>query len=342
LAEDLVYFYPEGHAAHYFHGHPERPERIEAVREALGKAGLWDAYSKLAPLALSRVFLSRVHDPHYLAILESACRQGFHLDGDTYTTPASYQLALNACGGAAACAGAVWEGQAKTAFALCRPPGHHAGPGYGMGFCLLNNMAAAAEHVLGLGARRVAVVDLDLHHGNGTQDIFYKRSDVLFISTHQAHFYPGSGRAEERGDGPGLGATANIPLPAWSGDRAFEAAMDKIILPLLERFSPEMVLASIGFDPHYQDPLGQLALSAGGLGRAVAALANYARSSCQGRLALVLEGGYDLEAGGACAVAAVQALLGRNVEDHIGPTDMEGEAWQDALPQISKTLGLTW
>lgn len=335
--DDLAIFYPAGHAAHAQRGHPERPERVEAVREALQQMGVWEAACPLDPASLPIETLSAIHAPEYLETLSEACAYGMSLDMDTYTTPASWQLALNAAGGAAAVARAVWRGEARRGFALCRPPGHHATRQRGMGFCLLNNVALAAQSLLEVrpgeaGPGRLAIIDLDLHHGNGTQGIFWRRSDVLFISTHQWPFYPGSGRLEERGAEEGFGYTANLPLPAGSGDQAFRAAMDEWILPLLDRTRPQMLLVSFGFDPHWRDPLGSLLLSAGVYGELIARLAAWADRSCAGKIALVLEGGYDLEAAKACTQAAAAALLDKPFTDLLGPSPMaETEAWTPIL-----------
>ncbi|RPI83107.1 MAG: histone deacetylase, partial [Chloroflexi bacterium] len=298
--DDIVFFYPHGHEAHFLEGHPERPERIEAAVEGLTESSYWDRYPKIEPIEISQEVLLGVHTMPYLSLLETSASRGSFLDGDTYTRPASWQLALNAAGGAAACAVAVWKGRARRAYALTRPPGHHAGPGYGMGFCLINNIAVAAEYLLKTqGAEKLAIVDIDLHHGNGTQDIFYQRSDVLYISTHQAPFYPGSGEAGERGRGGGLGTTANIPLPPYSGDEAFRSALDRAILPLLYRYSPQMLLVSMGFDTHWIDPLGHLQLCTQVQGELIAALTAWAEENCGGRITVILEGGYDLDASAA-------------------------------------------
>ncbi|MBN2548636.1 MAG: histone deacetylase [Anaerolineales bacterium] len=332
--DELVYFYPEGHEAHQEAGHPERPARIETIRQWLQEAGWWDQYPHLEPLNLSMEFLSTIHTPEYLKRLEKFSGLALSLDGDTYTTRASWQLALNAAGGSAAVAGAVWRGQGQRGFALNRPPGHHATASAGMGFCLLNNIAIAAQYVLkhplenAPNARKLAIVDLDLHHGNGTQDIFWERNDLLFISTHQSPLYPGSGSLEERGAGEGLGCTANFPLPPATGDTGYLTIMEGCILPLLDRFAPEMVLVDVGFDPHWRDPLGHLRLSAAGYGTLISRLTGWADQHCDGKIALFTEGGYDLEAGAACAQAAVAALLGQPWEDPIGPSPRpDGESW---------------
>ncbi len=330
---DLVYFYPEGHLAHHSPGHPERSERVETIREALRSAGWWDAFPKLDPLVIPAPVLQHVHSPSYLSLLEMACRRGSFLDADTYTTPASWRLALNAAGGAAAVASAVWRRDARCGFALCRPPGHHAMHGQGMGFCLLNNIAIAAEHLVqNEGAQRLAIVDLDLHHGNGTQDIFWRRRDVFYISTHQSPLYPGSGSLGEVGDGEGAGYTVNFPLPPGSGDEAFRTVMGEWIVPLLEDYRPEMILVSYGFDPHWRDPLGSLRLSAGVYGELIASLVKLADSHCDGRIALVLEGGYDLDAAAACSQAVVAALLGQPWDDPLGPSPIaERSEWRKVL-----------
>jgi acetoin utilization deacetylase AcuC-like enzyme len=299
------------------------------------QAGWWDLYPHLNPVALPERVLHAVHAPEYLQALESACKRGLSLDLDTYTTPSSWDLAQNAAGGAAAIAAAVWKGEAKRGFALTRPPGHHAERARGMGFCLINNIAVAAEYLLQeLGAKRLAIVDIDLHHGNGTQDIFWKRPDVLYISTHQYPFYPGTGWLTETGAGPGTGATVNLPLPAGSGDAAYRAAMKHVILPVLDRFQPEAVLVSVGFDTHWRDPLGQMLLSANGCKGLIESLVQWADRSCGGRIALFLEGGYDLEASADSALACGAALAGKPWHDSLGPSPIpEGKGWQKIVQQ---------
>jgi acetoin utilization deacetylase AcuC-like enzyme len=286
--------------------------------------------------------LHSVHTPAYLVLLENACKRGARLDMDTYTTPASWDLALRSAGGAAAVAQAVWQGKACTGFALTRPPGHHATIQRGMGFCLLNNIAIAAEYLLQKeGAGRLAILDLDLHHGNGTQDIFYQRVEVFYFSTHQSPFYPGTGRIEERGAGLGNGTNANLPLPPFSGDKAFQATLDELILPLLDQYNPEMLLVSVGFDTHWKDPLGSLLLSALAYGKLIEKLKHWADGKCRGRIALFLEGGYDLQAGAACAGAVVAALIGQPWQDPLGPSPRrEGKDWQGVLQQAKQLWGL--
>ena len=334
----LAIFYPEGHEAHAQAGHPERPERVEAIRNALQAAGYWDTALQIQAHPIADAVLRTVHTPDLLDQLQAYSLLETNIDPDTYLSQASWRLALNAAGGAAALAGAVWRGEAQVGFALARPPGHHATRSHAMGFCLLNNVALAAQSLLQQeGAQRLAIVDMDVHHGNGTQDIFYERGEVMFFSTHQAPFYPGSGQLNERGLGAGQGKIVNMPLPAYSGDKAFHVAYHEIVPTLLSRFKPEMVLISFGFDAHWKDPLANLLVSASGYGEAVQALRVWAQENCQSRIALVLEGGYDLEAAGACALAAVQGLLGDQISDALGPTrQRESSDWVTVLDRVKQ------
>lgn len=344
--EQLVYFYPDGHEAHFERGHPERPERVEAIRSALIKQDWWEKYQKLDPIAIPDEVLKSVHSPFYLGSLQKICSRGLHFDADTYTTPASWDLALKAASGALSIADRVWERKANKGFGLTRPPGHHATKGRAMGFCLLNNIALAAQYLLQIkGAHRLAIIDLDLHHGNGTQELFYDRSDVFYISTHQYPLYPGSGWIDEIGLGEGKGYTANFPLPPFSGDRAFLSIMDKAIIPLLEKFKPEMILVSYGFDPHWKDPLGSLLLTARGYGALIGKLVEWSNTNCQGRLALFLEGGYDLDAAQMCSLAVVAALLGEPIPEFPGDDPksaghQESSAWKSILERSLKLWNL--
>lgn len=339
--EKIAYFYPQGHEAHREPGHPERPERVEAIREALEDAGWWDEFPQLAPAQVPQDVLHGVHDPEYLTHLKRICRQGQHYDMDTYTTPESWQLALNAAGGGIAIAEAVWRREARRGFALTRPPGHHATRDRAMGFCLLNNIAIAAEYLIQQhGVKRLAIVDLDLHHGNGTQDIFYRRGDVFYFSTHQSPLYPGTGRVTETGEGEGEGTTANFPLPPMSGREAFISIMDELILPLFDRYQPEMVLVSYGFDPHRNDPLGGLLLTADTYGELVARLITWADQNCEGRIALLLEGGYDLQAAKDCSLAVVGKILGERWEMEPEAAAREGLNWQGVVKEAKRLWDL--
>jgi acetoin utilization deacetylase AcuC-like enzyme len=339
--QPIAFFYPAGHEAHSREGHPERPERVEAIRFSLDEDGIWQKGAQVEADTLSPSDLQTIHTPELLQRVRSHSDQEQDYDLDTYLTRASWQLALSAAGGAAAVARAVWRREADSGFALTRPPGHHATRSAAMGFCLLNNVALAAESLIqGEGAKRLAIIDMDVHHGNGTQDIFYERGDVLFISTHQVPLYPGGGQLNERGRGEGEGKTVNIPLPPNSGDLAFATAYQEIIPAVLDRFEPEMLLVSFGFDSHWKDPLANLLVSARGYGEAVKSLRGWAKANASGRIALILEGGYDLDAAAACGLAVTQALRGEKITDRVGPAgEGESEHWKPILNTVKQIWG---
>jgi acetoin utilization deacetylase AcuC-like enzyme len=208
-----------------------------------------------------------------------------------------------------------------------------------MGFCLLNNVAIASEYLMQIaGAERVAIIDIDLHHGNGTQDIFWERGDVFFFSIHQYPLYPLSGTLEETGTGPGENTTANFPLSPLAGDEARITIIDEIIIPLLDRFKPDMILMSVGFDAHWKDPLGHQLASSGGYADIVRLLSLWADTHCQGRIAIFLEGGYDLEAGATSALAITQALLGKSWKDPLGKSSTPEDGRWVALVEQAKEL----
>lgn len=332
---NIAFFYPQGHEAHYRWGHAERPERVEVIRRTLMESGEWHKGLQVDPENIPGAILRAAHSRELLESVRSHSDKNEDYDLDTYVTKASWQLALNAAGGAAAVARVVWRREGEVGFALTRPPGHHATRDQAMGFCLLNNIAIAAESLIQTeNAKRLAIVDMDVHHGNGTQDIFWERGDVFFISTHQSPLYPGTGHLNERGGGAGEGTKVNLPLPPFSGDQAFKVAYGEIIPALLDRFEPEMILISFGFDAHWRDPLANLQVSARGYGEAVKALKEWATNNCGGRMAMLLEGGYDLDAAGACSLAVTQALLGMDSADPLGPSPQpETDRW---IPVLNK------
>ncbi len=334
----MVYFYPDGHEAHHAPQHPERPERIEVIRRSLEAAGLWQAYEKVLPVLPDENVLFRIHSSQYLNRLKQACTDSKWFDQDTYLVPDSWDIALHAAGGAIAVARRVWSREANTGFALCRPPGHHATQRNAMGFCLLNNVALAAEDLLqNKGANRVAILDLDLHHGNGTQDIFYARGDVFYLSTHQWPLYPGTGRLEEQGVGDGFGTNANLPFPPGTGDEGFQTSLNEFILPLLDSYHPDILLVSAGFDSHWMDPLGFLQLTAGGYGKLMTSLKSWVDEHCYGRIAVILEGGYNLESIAACSQSVVSALCGEDFDDPLGRSPhRDTDRWKNTLEQAMK------
>src|SRR5262245_60502585 len=242
-------------------GHPERPERAE-VMDVVAARWRQRGVDAVEPNAASRDQLARVHDDAYLDLIEKTAGRAVKLDPDTYTSPESYEIALLAAGAAVDAVERVMNGRHRAAVAMVRPPGHHAERNRAMGFCLYNNVAVAAAHARALGAGKVAIVDYDVHHGNGTQHIFEADPRVLYVSTHQYPYYPGTGAASEVGLGAGRGFTVNVPLEAGAVAEDFEIAFSTIILPVLRQFEPDLVLVSAGFDAHEDDPLGGLRLTA--------------------------------------------------------------------------------
>ncbi|MGA3122243.1 MAG: histone deacetylase [Polyangiaceae bacterium] len=294
---------PTGH-------HPERPERLVAARDALARTSV--RFERVAGRAATDEELGRVHLPSFLAALSKLRGRSGYLDPDTYVSPESVDVAAWAAGSLVAMVNAMIDGPVSKGIALLRPPGHHARPASAMGFCLLNHVAIAAAHAQSRGLERIAVVDWDVHHGNGTQEIFWRDPRVLYVSTHQFPWYPGTGAVDEIGEAEGRGYTVNVPLAAGGGDAVYASAFERIVLPVVESFAPELVLVSAGFDASARDPLGQMDLSPDAFGWMARELSKIASGSAQGRIALVLEGGYDLVALEAGIVKAVDGLvLGR-------------------------------
>ena len=292
-----AYCYDPLFLQHHLAGHPENRIRLERVLAYLESEGLLARMQAVKPEPATQDALSRIHVPSYIALVRSAARQGGgHLDPDTYVSPASYDAAVLAAGGIITLVGAVLTGKAHNAIGLVRPPGHHAEAGEAMGFCLFNNVAVAAQAALDVyGLQRVLIVDWDVHHGNGTQHSFYNRNDVLFFSTHQYPHYPGTGDWRETGSGPGQGYTVNVPLPAGIGDAGFARVFDETLVPLAERFRPQLILVSAGYDAHWDDPLAGLSLSLAGYWRLACTVVDLAERLCDGRLVITLEGGYQLD-----------------------------------------------
>lgn len=279
---------------HDFTGHPENPRRFQhfnRLAEFPLSEQLLPIKSQVAPMSV----VTAIHPPSYISALEQAASQGpgFLDHGDTYVTTASYQAALEAVGGAVNVVQAVIEGQASSGFALVRPPGHHTSATRPSGFCLLNNIAIAARYVQSLGYPRVMIFDFDVHHGNGTQDLFENDPSILYISTHQYGIYPGTGSMHETGSGKGSGSVVNIPLPARAGDQAFNTITKQLIEPIANRFQPDILLISAGFDAHWNDPLASLQLSTTGYNHLGTSLLLMAEALCEGRIVYFLEGGYD-------------------------------------------------
>jgi len=288
--------------------HVERPERLRAIVDRLKAERLFSEVAKPAPASISDV--ERVHRKTYIEYFRTLT-EGF-LDQETAVHPETFDIALLAAGATLQAARtAIREG--RPVIALVRPPGHHAGPDYGGGFCYLNNVAAAAAEQVAEG-RRVAILDYDAHHGNGTSEIFSDEASVLYISTHQYGIYPGTGPAADVGKGDGRGFTVNIPFTAGCGDSSYFIAYDTLIEPILREFRPEAILMSLGIDAHYRDPLTSLALSSPGYVELVARSAAAASSLCNGRLVVALEGGYHLDAVAEVVAGIAARFQGRSLE----------------------------
>ena len=287
--------------------HPECPERLQAVDRALD--GLSERVRAVEPREATADELLLAHDRRYLEALGPLEGRAAQLDPDTYASPRTLEVARLAAGSLVDVALRVARGEARRAFAALRPPGHHAEHAAAMGFCLFNNVAIAAQALrTQAGVERVAIVDWDVHHGNGTQHLFEGERDVLFASLHQFPFYPGTGALDEQGSGAGLGATVNLPLPAGCGDAEYGQLFDELIVPMLLAWRPEMLLVSAGFDAHAADPLGGMNLSTDGYAAFTERLCAVADELCGGRIVLALEGGYDLAALGESVAASVSVL----------------------------------
>lgn len=292
-------------------GHPEQRARYAAVYDALKHEGLVAKALEIRAKDLSRAELTLAHTPAYLELAEREIKAGYdHLStGDTNVGSTSWTAALAAAGCAVAAVERVVRGDAKTAFCLVRPPGHHASASKGMGFCVLNNVALAARYARErLGIRRSLIVDWDVHHGNGTQDIFYEDGSVFFFSTHQSPWYPGTGKASETGAGEGKGTTLNCPLASGSGRTEVFACFEKQLLPMMESFRPELIFISAGFDSRAGDPLGEFTLEDADYRDLTLLLRGVADKFGEGRIVSVLEGGYNLRGLASAAVAHCAAL----------------------------------
>jgi histone deacetylase 6 len=288
--------------------HPEHPGRLSAIWQRLSEDGLAARCLQVAAREATREELLAIHTPEHVDRIDATAQRNFaQLDPDTYTSRDSAEAARLAAGGLVDLVGQVLSGALTNGFALLRPPGHHAEADRAMGFCLFNNVAVATETARRSGGiRRVAIVDWDLHHGNGTQHSFEKDPDVLYFSTHQYPFYPGTGAIREVGRGKARGRTVNVAWPAGMGDAEYLAAFDRVLLPIAREFEPDLVLVSCGFDAAAGDLLGGMTLSAAGY----AAMTERVCSLADGRVVLALEGGYNLDAISAAAVACTRALLG--------------------------------
>ncbi|HUP27634.1 MAG TPA: histone deacetylase [Chloroflexia bacterium] len=303
-------FYHPAFLEHDTGPHPENAARLRGILQALGRNGISEDDLTL-PGPADIDLLCSVHDPRYVAAIEQASEAGgLYWDYDTIISRGSYRAALLAAGAATAAVDGAIQG-AQAPFAIVRPPGHHAVRSSAMGFCIFNNVAVAAQHAVQKhGLERVMIIDWDVHHGNGTQDLFYNRPDVFFLSTHQSPFYPGTGSLDETGSGKGEGFTLNVPLPSGVDDAGYTQVFEEIVAPAARRYSPQLIIISAGYDAHVMDPIGGMAITTSGfysLARFIRMLSDNIES-CAGRVAAVLEGGYNVEALSASVVASIAGL----------------------------------
>ncbi len=321
-----AYLYDPIYLQHFQRGHVEGPERLTAITGALKITGMRDRLIELSPQPISLERLTRVHQAKLVArVKQIADRGGGGLMGrgdETYVAPKSYEAALLAAGAVITGLEAVLRGEVTNAFAIVRPPGHHAFADHGEGFCLFNNVAIAAQTARSdYGLDRVLIVDFDVHHGNGTNSIFYDDPSVLFFSTHQWGIYPGTGHWSEVGYGAGVGYSVNVPvLPGW-GDAALIDIFDQLLEPIARRFKPKLILCSAGYDPHWGDTLGGLLMTDRGFFDLTRKLVDLSNELCDGKLVLTLEGGYGLDGLAYGVIASFAALLGdRTFDDPVGPS----------------------
>lgn len=321
---------------HDLPGHPEHAGRIRAVWRRLDEFGLSTRMNQVEAKPVSDEQILSVHTPDYLELLRrvNVMERTAMLDANTYAGPGSLDIARLSAGGAVDAVDAVCNGAADNGLAAVRPPGHHAIADYGLGFCILGNLAIAARHAQQkYGIERVLILDYDVHHGNGTEAMFYDDPSILFISTHQYPLYPGTGAVTDVGTGAGVGYTINVPLPAYCGDTNYARIFDEIVWKAAERFQPQLVLVSAGFDAHWTDPLAGMKLTLNGYAHLSSELIRMAEQYCGGKIVFVMEGGYDLDglSHGICNIARL--LLGDSPTDPLGlPPNARAE------PDISHLL----
>ena len=322
-------------------GHPERSERAEVMDVV---ANRWRArgIEVVAPRAATREQLARVHDPEHVRRVSETVGRAAALDPDTYTSPDSYDVALLAAGAAIDGVERVMGASHLAAMALVRPPGHHAERNRAMGFCLFNNVAVAAAHARAQGAGKVAIVDYDVHHGNGTQHIFEADPHVLYVSVHQYPYYPGTGAAEEIGRGRGEGCTVNVPLEVGAVDEDYQVAFDEVVVPVVRQFEPDLLLVSAGFDAHERDPLAGMRLTTESFGAMTRALRKVAEECCLGRIVAVTEGGYDLQAHAASLDAAIDALESPLADPRWPASGIASNRGREAVDACRRPLAAFW
>jgi len=323
-------------------GHPESPERLAAIYEMLNNPSMHWKFMEIEPREATHKEIETIHTPSYVEYIASTAGQhSVFLDPDTATSPESYEIAKLAVGGVLNAVDSVIESKADNAFALVRPPGHHAEADSAAGFCIFNNIAIGAMHaILKHRLKRILIVDWDLHHGNGTQHSFYDDPRILYFSTHQYPYYPGTGSLQEIGQGKGEGYTINVPLSGGAGDASFVKIFRKILQPAALEFKPELVLLSAGFDTYFQDPLGSMRVTSEGFAALTRILLEIADSCCHGRLVAVLEGGYHIAGLTKSVKAVLEEMLNETHCSKEKFSSLEREADEDTNQIIKQVISM--
>ncbi len=342
---NTAYVYHPIYLEHNLPSHPENARRLKEIIRLLEDEQVLKRLQPVEPRPATKEELERVHTPTYIKrVKQMAEGGGGHLDADTYVSSRSFEAALMAAGGGIRVVEAALDREVTNGFALVRPPGHHATAAQSMGFCLFNNVAIAARAALSRNdVERVLIADFDVHHGNGTQAIFARDPDVFFFSTHQYPYYPGTGAGDETGEGPGAGTVLNVPLPAGVGDAGYLQVYESLAWPLAERFQPDLMLVSAGYDAHWNDPLAQMNLTLAGYGRLQHELVRMAEEMCEGRIVFMLEGGYHLDVLSYGVLNAFHAMTrGETIVDPFGaaPQSKPEPSLQTLLERLKDVHGL--
>ena len=317
----IGYVYDPIYLQHDTGYHSENAARLTAILSYLEKTGLLAELQLIKPRPATIDEIAAVHDRQYISYLAYVAQKGgAWLEVDTVMSPKSYDAAIYAAGGTISAVDEVMQDKVSSAFALVRPPGHHATFDRAMGFCIFNNIAVAAKYALAqYKLERIAIIDFDVHHGNGTQDAFENDPHVLYVSTHQYPHYPGTGHAEDSGISQGQGTVLNVPMPAASGDREYHMVFERIIMPVVRRYRPQLVMVSAGYDIHWSDELAQMQVTTSGIAGIVSSIKQLADESCHGKIVIALEGGYNLEALSTSVKATFDVLMGKSdIEDIMG------------------------
>lgn len=337
---DTAYITHDDYILHRLDGHPERPERIQSVWKAMEDATILEDLKLLTPEPATDEVISLIHTERYIERIKATASKDSlsMLDPDTYALPTSDRVARLSVGGGLLAVDQVMQDKASNALAASRPPGHHATPIRPMGFCLYSNIAIATRYAqTQYDIERVMIVDYDVHHGNGTQDAFYDDPSVLFVSSHQYPYYPGSGAIGETGSGEGRGFTVNMPLRQGTGNSGLMLLYQEVLWPLARRFQPQLMMVSAGFDAHWIEPLASLQFDLHGYTNLTRELIKMAEELCDGKIIFMLEGGYDLEAVAHGTLNVAYALLGQdNISDPLGSIDIDGQSTERVLKRLVK------